>query len=159
MKKIFLFIALYFFYMFLFHSNAQTILGNNIDTIYKWKNVYQFSDTVKNSILKGIDVIKTMPRSDSVRDNEFYIILSEYQGENMLTINYCRQCLAMKIINSSDRFYNVKGSLFLPIIFRYDLEYSSIFIDEKGFKTNILTGGYYIIFDNRGLVKRIGLSQ
>ena len=92
-------------------------------------------------------------------DNEFYIILSEYQGENIMTINYCKQCLATKIIKSSNRFYNIKESLFLPIIFRYDLEYSSIFFDDKGFQTNILTGGYYIVFDNRGFVKKVGLSQ
>ena len=159
MKKILLFIILYFFSFFLFRSNAQTIKSNNIDTIYKWKNAYQFSDTVKSSILKGMNIIKTMPRSDSVIDDEFYIILSEYQGENILTINYCKQCMQTKIIKSSDRFYNLKESLFVPIIFQYDLEFSSFLIDEKGFKTNILTGGYYIVFDNRGFIKRVGLSQ
>ncbi len=159
MKKTFLFFVLYFFSVFLFNSNAQTLTSNNVDTINKWKNTYHFSDTVRNSILKGMNVIKTMPRSDSVRDEEFYIILSEYQGDNIITINYCKQCIETKIIKSSDRFFNLKENLLLPIIFRYDLEYSSIFFDEKGFKTNILTGGYYIVFDNRGLVKKIGLSQ
>ncbi len=159
MKKTLLFLPLFTFSLFLFDSNAQTPLTNNVATMYKGKNVYTFSDTIIASILIGMNVIKTLALGDSVRDDEFYIRISDYQGENILTINYCRECILTKIIKISDRSYNASGNLFLPIIFGYDLEFSTLFLDERGFKTNIIAGGYYIVFDNRGRVKKTGLSQ
>lgn len=129
------------------------------ESFFEKNNIYKFPDTVRILIQAGIKKIITQSKLDSVKDEDFYILLSDFNGETLLAVNYCRKCHEKQIIKSTDRFFKLNNGSFLPVIFKYDLEYSEFLYDEKGFKINVGMGGYFIIFNNKGEIRKLGFQQ
>lgn len=127
--------------------------------ISQMKNIYRFSDTVNTLINKGVERIFKQSNLDSVKNEALYILISDISGDVFMRINYCKKCIHKKVIESSDRFYKLDNGYLVPIIFNFDLEYSAFLYDDKGFKTNIGVGGYYIIFNSKGQIKQTGFGQ
>lgn len=112
-----------------------------------------FNDSIKSRILNVIAWEKRTNLLDTTEVNElfYYLILSDFhQGARTLTIEleYCNPKMPIckgipELIKSSNRFYILNSNLTLPVIFDYDIKFSS---GDNG-KRNTTDGGCLFFID------------
>lgn len=131
-------------------SINATVERINAEPIY----YNSFDDDVTDALKEGIEKFKDEYKAKNLSNDNFYVILSECNGEKTIMISYliCTNCDMYKLVESTNRFMKISNRLMLPVVFNIDLNHSSVFASADGdIRIKEKRSGYAVVldFDNK----------
>lgn len=110
--------------------------------------LYKGQATV-NNLLKELDT--KLLEEEGLEQRDFYVMFSECDNEQVITLNHCKDCEIAKLIRASNRFLILNKENRLPVVFEGDKIHSN-YVKEKIGKLESIT---YDIDGGEAVVKEL----